>query len=124
MTKKEAIVNEKLLQFFNERAKEENCSISIIKECICNDWGFEGLRGYGIFNNGVGFDNVLCICRIDEMDIYNSDIEAAKQAARDGIKLIPYSEQPKCYPFKCYRFLDTDENRKHLKEACKAYKEA
>lgn len=85
------------------------------KASLVVDWGKEALRGYGIFSGG-SEPEALHICRIDELDIYDSDISAARQAAKDGIKIIPYREQPKHGDLKCYRFIDTEENRKVLFE--------
>lgn len=82
---------------------------------LVSDYGKEALRGYGIFSGG-SEPEALHICRIDELDIYDSDIEAARQAAKDGIKIIPYREQPKQGDLKYYRFIDTEENRKILFE--------
>lgn len=110
-------VDKKLKEYFAEYAKEVGCTVEEAKEAIREQWGEYGLRGYAVFSNGVSFEDVDCICRIDEMDIYDSDIEAAKQAARDGVKLIPYKEQPKFYPFNCYRFIDTPDNRVALQAA-------
>jgi len=119
-----ATVDERLNAYFEWYAKAENCTIEEAKEATREEWGENGLRGYAIFGNGDGFDDVECICRIDEMNIYDGDIDAAKQAAKDGIKLIPWKEQPKCYPFKYYRFIDTPENRKALEREVKKWKEA
>lgn len=85
------------------------------KARLISDWGKEALRGYGIFSGG-SEPEALHICRIDELDIYDSDISAARQASKDGIKIIPYREQPKQGDLKCYRFIDTEENRKVLFE--------
>lgn len=85
------------------------------KAKLVSDYGKEALRGYGIFSGGSA-PEALHICRIDELGIYDSDIEAALQAVKDGIKIIPYREQPKQGDLKYYRFIDTEENRKVLFE--------
>lgn len=118
---RETELQKRLNDYFEEFAKDEECSIEEAMESIEEDWGKEGLRGYGIFGNGYDFE-AECICRIDEMDIYDSDVEAAKQAAKDGIKLIPWKEQPKFYPFNAYRFIDTPENRLQLESEAKRLK--
>ena len=89
----------------------------VLRKIITDEWGVEGLRGYGIFNDDLGCGTVEYIARLDDFDIYDSDIEAAKQAAKDGIRLIPYKEQPKFDDYRYYRFLDTPTNRKRLAAA-------
>jgi len=113
----------KLKAYFEEYAKENDITVEQAKEDHIEEWGKGGDRGYGIFGNGYDFDNVECICRIDEMDIYDGDLEAAEYAEEDGFKLIGWNEQPRCYPFSAYRFIDTPENRKNLLEAVKIYRE-
>jgi len=95
----------KLDTYFKWFAAEENCTVEEAKECIKTDWGKEGLRGYGIFTDQDV--DALHIQRIDEMDIYDGDIEAARQARKDGILLIPYLLQPKGEPFGYYRYIFT-----------------
>lgn len=52
--------------------------------------------------------------------VYDTDIEAGRQAKKDGIKLIPYREQLKSAPYSYYRYIDTEENRKKMEELRKA----
>jgi hypothetical protein len=87
--------------------------LSYNEECqaIKDIWGEGGLRGYGIFTSAnIDF---LHIEKIDELDIYDSDLDASKQAELDGIKII-HDIRFECEPF-CYyndTIIDTKENRK------------
>ena len=87
--------------------------IKIVQEELRDEWGPDGANGYAIFEEDYCFSEpVLVIERLDIVGAYDSDIEAAKQAKKDGIKLIPCKEYPyRTYPFNCYRFVDTPENR-------------
>lgn len=82
------------------------------KELI-KEWGVFGLRGYAPFVGGLPVDAEY-IAKIDDLDIYGSDEEAVEQAIKDGIKMIPYEEQPKNGDYKYFRFVDTARNRKLL----------
>jgi hypothetical protein len=84
------------------------------REAVIAEWGKQGLRGYGKFTGGVFPEHSVHIARLDELGIYESDVEAAKQAAKDGVKLIPYREQPKKGMCRCVRFVDTKANRRAL----------
>ena len=49
-------------------------------------------RGYDIFDfDGTG---MLEIEKIDEINMFDSDEDAVKQAIKDGIKIIPVEELP------------------------------
>lgn len=90
----------------------EECSIDEAKKLLVENYGEYGPRGYGIFDScDVEVEHIE---RIDILDVYDSDLEAAEQAEKDGIKLIPFEMNPKGYPYNCYRFIDTPENRKKL----------
>lgn len=87
------------------------------RAAVVEEWGKDGLRGYGKFRGGVCTKDgkePLYIARLDEFGIYDGDMEAAKQAEKDGIKLIPYKEQPKYEDCRHVRFVDTKANRKLL----------
>lgn len=105
---RKAELNRKLEDYFKQSAVDCECTVEEMKEATKEDWGKEGLRGYGIFTDD--YVDALHIQRIDEMDIYDSDIEAANQARKDGIHLIPYLLQPKSEPFRYYRYIFTFEN--------------
>ena len=84
---------------------------------VISEWGKMGLRGYGKFSGGIctrdGKEPVY-IARLDDFMVYDGDLAAAKQAEKDGIKLVPYKEQPK-YGDCCHvRFVDTPKNRRLL----------
>lgn len=86
----------------------------MIDDAIAEGWSEEDAkRGYGIFTSREIGNGALHIERIDTMAIFDSDMEAAIQAERDGIKLIHDMEFGR--PEKHYCFLDTKENRKLLK---------
>ena len=87
------------------------------REELITEWGKDGLRGYGKFRGGVCTKDdkePLYIAKLDDFDIYDTDLEAAKQAEKDGIKLIPYKIQPKYDCCRYVRFIDTPQNRKIL----------
>lgn len=116
-----------LLDYYNELDEEdpnrpEKEKIKIVQELLKEFWGEGGDKGYGIFEEDYEFDYpMLVIERIDEVDAYDGDVEAAQQAKKDGIKLIPCKEYPyRTYPFNAYRFLDTPENRIALQKNIEA----
>ena len=86
----------------------------MIDEAIADGWSVENAKGgYGIFTSKEIGNGATHIEKIDFMNVFDSDIEAAIQAERDGIKLIHDMEFDR--PEKHYCFLDTKENRKLLK---------
>ena len=98
-----------------ELAIEDGLSYDEECEVIKEEWGEDGLRGYGIF---VSDDTALeHIERIDELGIYDSDLEASKQAEKDGIKII-HDLRFETAPLYYYNdtILDTEENRKILEK--------
>ena len=110
-------VEKRLEKYFKSLAKDENITVKEAKEIICSDWGKDGLRGYGIFVNDF-LPNIQVIERIDEMDIYDSDIDAGIQAKKDFENgIFDYDiigtdfKIPNIYPLNCYKFIDTLENR-------------
>lgn len=104
----------KLISAAKEFYGEEDTAL--VRALVTEEWGETGLRGYAPFHGGVTVNDQEpeYIARLDDFGIYDSDIEAAKQAKKDGIKLIPYKEQPKKGDLKYYRFTDTPENRRIL----------
>ena len=113
-------VEKRLQECFKELANDYDISLSNVNEFIESEYGKEALRGYGLFTTP-DTDNLLVVEKIDEMDIYKSDIEAGDQMKKDfenGISdytIIDPSEYPNVYPLNCYRIVDTKENRKELK---------
>lgn len=81
---------------------------------IIEEWGEGSDKGYAIFESDNLPEGLLHIERIDDLNMFNSDFDAADQAEKDGIKLIPQSEIPNEYPINAYRYLDTPENREIL----------
>lgn len=83
------------------------------------EWGaFEAMHGYGVFETQSG---VLYIARIDTMGVFDGDGDAARQARRDGFRLLPsklYKKTPKSFTDTEYvtpnTWLDTLSNRKLL----------
>lgn len=102
---------EHIKEMLEEQAKEYGCSVEEVKKILIAEWGVGADRGYSIFTNDEFSDDLKVIEKIDELGVYNDDLEAAMQAERDGIKLIPIEEIPKVYPYYCYRFVDTPKNR-------------
>ena len=115
--------NERLIQRVLKNAREvyddKPYTDSELEKILIEEWGSEtALHGYAVFSGG-DEPHALHVCRIDELDVYDSDVDASKRAVKDGIKLIPYNEQRKDGAFKYYRFIDNEENRKVLQnEAC------
>jgi len=99
--------------------------IKTIQEELKDEWGEGGDKGYAIFEESNDFPvPILVIERIDEVGAYDGDIDAANQAKKDGIKLIPCYDYPfRTYPFNCYRFIDTPENRQALLENIRALRD-
>ena len=96
-------IEERIAEAIQEYADGYEVSVEEAKEMLVEDYGETALRGYLI---GSADDcPELHIERIDELDVYEDDLEAAKQAALDGIKLIPRNKQPKRYPYNCYRLV-------------------
>lgn len=86
-------------------------------EYIVDDWGIENCnKGYAIFDyNNTG---MLDIEKIDDVCAFETDIEATKQAVKDGIKIIPIEELPE--ELDGYErhlgWIDTEENRKAIED--------
>ena len=89
-------------------------------EGIVCDWGAENCnKGYAIFNyEGT---ELLELCKIDDVEAFESDEQAVAEAEKDGIKIIPKDELPEDMPFgmECHQWVDTEENRKNIVEYCK-----
>ena len=108
-------IEERLQKAYKEYAEDVECDVSEVAEILKENWGEGGDRGYGIFQSSD--TDVLHIQKIDELwDVYDSDLEAAEQAEKDGVKLIHDIRIPKdsiIYPLNdtC---IDTPENREQL----------
>lgn len=84
---------------------------------IVDNWGAKNCNnGYGIFWHENSL--ILKIERIDEVQAFDNDIQAKEKAIEDGIKVIPIEELPSNMPDedKQMGWIDTKENRKHIKE--------
>ena len=85
----------------------------MIKDALEGGWcEADAHRGYSIFTSDFG-NGALHIERIDEMDVFDSDDEAAMQAEKDGIKII---RDLKFQSGHVANYIDTPENRELLKE--------
>ena len=85
----------------------------MVKEAVKD--GFleeDARRGYSIFTSDYG-NGATHIERIDIMEVFESDAEAAEQAEKDGIKIIHDIELPEEH---IAAYIDTPENRELLKE--------
>ncbi len=103
---------EKGLYFIRPNAKQIQAGL---------DWNWElgdVIKGYTIGENGECSKGELSVMKIDDMQLFDSDAEAAEQAKEDGIKLIPKKELNfgRSNNMKKYRYIDTPENRKLLSE--------
>lgn len=78
----------------------------------------EVVKGYTIGENGDCTKGELSVMKIDDMQLFDSDIAAAEQAQKDGVKLIPKKELHfgRDNDMKHYRYIDTPENRELLAE--------
>lgn len=92
-------------------------------EGIVIDWGAENCnKGYEVFDyDGTG---LLELCKIDDVDAFETDEQASVEAKKDGIKIIPKEELPEDMPdgMEYHQWVDTEENRKNLFEYCEKYK--
>lgn len=113
---KDFVVKKSIEDMLTREAEEYECSVEEVKKILIEEWGIGGDKGYGIFVSGDLPKGLTHIERIDELGVYDGDLEASIQAEKDGIKLIPLEENPKEYPYNCYRFIDTEENRRILEE--------
>lgn len=90
---------------------------------VISEWGVELVnKGYSIFNyDGTG---MLQIEEIDVVYAFNgNDDKAARQAAQDGIKIIPIKELPINFDRKYFGWIDTPENRMAIQEYCNINKD-
>lgn len=85
--------------------------------CVVEEWGAEICnKGYDIFDfDGTG---MLEIEAIDAVGCFTDD-EAVEQAIKDGVKIIPVEELPDNFERKYLGWIDTEENRKSIREYCK-----
>ena len=120
---KTAKIERKVKKYLTEIAKEEQMTLQEAIDTVKADWGICALHGYGIFENDF-MPNIEVIERIDEMNIYDSDIDAGEQAkldfnngiciAFDIFKIEDEYPQLNYYPYNAYMYIDTEENRKEL----------
>lgn len=103
----------KLRHYIEKSAKEDGISIKEEINFLKEEWGEYGHLGFGFF---VSPDtNALHIQKIDEMNVFDSDWDAADYAETLGVKLIPINQIANEYPYNCMRFIDSEENRNVLK---------
>ena len=85
----------------------------MIMDAIDDGWTREDAeRGYAIFTSDYG-NGAEHIQKLDYMDVFEDDEEAAKQAEKDGIKLI---HDMKFDDESTAAYIDTPENRELLKD--------
>ena len=85
----------------------------MIMNVIDDGWTREDAeRGYAIFTSDYG-NGAEHIQKLDDMDVFEDDEEAAKQAEKDGIKLI---HDMKFDDENTAAYIDTPENRELLKD--------
>jgi len=87
---------------------------------IVDEWGFDQVnKGYAVFDyDGTG---MLGIEAINDVDAFDGDDEATRQAIRDGIKIIPVEELPDKFPHKWLGWIDTPENRENIEKYTRRY---
>lgn len=101
---------EKALYFIRPNAEQIQAGL---------DWDWElgdVIKGYTIGENGECSKGELSVIKIDDMQLFDSDAEAAEQAKEDGVKLIPKKELSFGHgnDMRNYRYIDTPNNRKLL----------
>lgn len=85
----------------------------MIMDAMDNGWTREDAeRGYAIFTSDYG-NGATHIQKLDDMDVFEDDEEAAKQAEKDGIKLI---HDMKFDDENTAAYIDIPENRELLKD--------
>lgn len=90
----------------------KNITEDNILNAIENGWNEEDARrGYAICMSDYG-NGAEHIEKIDIMDVFEDDEEAAEQAEKDGIKIIHDIELPEEHQA---AYIDTPENRELLK---------
>ena len=86
-------------------------------EGIVDEWGVEQVNNGYIISD---YDNtgLLGIEKLDVVDAFDTDEDAARQAQKDGVKIIPVEELPENLPddMKLFVWIDTPENRKNICE--------
>ncbi len=107
-------IEQRIKEMLIEQAEANECTVEEVKQILIEEWGIGADRGYGIFISDK--PRIAHIERIDELGVYDGDLDAGEQAEKDGIKLIPLELNPTEYPYQYYRFIDTEENRKALEE--------
>ena len=87
----------------------------MVAEAMRHGWTEkDAKRGYAVFVSDYG-NGAEHIEKIDEMDVFADDAEAAEQAEKDGIKII---RDMKFIGEDYGLYLDTPENRELLKDLC------
>ena len=86
---------------------------------VVSEWGVDDCnRGYAIFDfDGTG---MLEIEAIGDVGCFN-DEEATTQAIKDGVKIIPIEELPRSFDRIYLGWIDTEENRKAIKNYCSKF---
>ena len=80
----------------------------MVEEAVADGWSEEDAkRGYGVFSSNFG-NGATHVEKLDCMNIFDSDDDAAKQAEKDGMKIIRDLELPERDKA---HYLDTPENR-------------
>lgn len=87
---------------------------------VVNEWTVKTCnKGYGVVDyDGTG---MLEIQRIYDIGTFENDEDAAEQAMKDGIELIPIEELPENFDRKYLGWIDTPENRQIIQEYCNKY---
>lgn len=78
----------------------------------------QSLRSAGYFVVSYEGTGMLEIQRIDEEAVFPSDEEAVAQATKDGIAIIPVDELPASFKRRYLGWIDTPENREHIRAYC------
>lgn len=102
--------------FYSKRPTAEQIAVGLE-----DGWNYDvALKGYSDSSNDDIDLRLSTIERIDVMEVFDSNFEAAEQAEKDGIKLIPENElnfnKYKGDLYSLHRYIDNEENRTVLKE--------
>jgi hypothetical protein len=113
------LIEQHINDVLEQLAKEEQLNIEDIKEDLVLEWGKYGDKGFGFFfADGFPLEHIE---KIDELNIFDSDLEASQYAELLGVKIahdIVFDENSPYYYYND-TILDTEENRR-LYEQMKA----
>ena len=82
---------------------------------IVDEWYVDNVNKAYIISDYDG-TGLLGIEKLDVVDAFDGDEEAAIQAEKDGLKIIPVDELPENFDFRWFGWIDTPANREAIKK--------